>query len=108
MGRRPNEKYSIDRIDHNGDYTPENCRWATIAEQNRNHSRNRWITFNGETLCLMDWSRRIGIASPNLAKRLDKGWSIEKALTTPPRNKYPGLRKFVPLKAKKQDYEEAA
>lgn len=86
MGPKPSPQHSIDRIDSNGNYEPENCRWATRAEQNRNSRHNHLITFNGETLCLTAWAERIGIKRATLDDRLRSGWSIEKALTTPLRH----------------------
>lgn len=83
MGPRPLNT-SIDRIDVNGDYTKENCRWATSVEQMSNTTRNKYITFNGETLTISEWSRKLGFSRKLLGARIrEKGWSIEKALTTP-------------------------
>jgi hypothetical protein len=82
MGERP-DGMELDRIDNDGPYSPENCRYATRAQQTRNKRNNRLVTFNGETLCLMDWSARTGISFPNLRYRIESGWSAEKALTTP-------------------------
>jgi hypothetical protein len=79
MGNRPAGK-SLDRKDNSKGYFKENCRWATPGEQNRNHSRNILITFNGKTQCRKDWAREIGISEPALTKRLSK-WPVEKALT---------------------------
>lgn len=67
------EDLTIDRIDYNGNYCPENCRWVTIAEQARNTRSNRWVTINGETRILSDWAKIIGINRKTLSDRIDKG-----------------------------------
>lgn len=74
---------TIDRIDVDGDYCPANCRWVDYKEQNRNFSRNVNITFGGRTMCISAWAEFLNINRATLARRLRKGWSIEKALTTP-------------------------
>lgn len=79
------EGLSIDRIDPNGHYCPENCRWITMAEQQRNKRNVPLITFNGETHTRPEWAELLGIPKATLASRLRYGWSIEKALTTPQR-----------------------
>jgi hypothetical protein len=67
---------SLDRIDPNGDYTPENCRWATAAEQTANRRSDAVglaVSFNGETASLLEWSRRTGIYYTTLVKRFHRG-----------------------------------
>ena len=52
---------TIDRIDNSGDYSPENCRWVTMSEQNKNRSTTHLVTFNGETKCVKDWMRELHV-----------------------------------------------
>jgi len=88
VGYRPSPEHSLDRFpDMNGNYEPGNVRWATRVEQANNSRRNRWITFRGETLTIGDWNKRAGLSHGSIARRLDLGWSIEEALTRPPRER---------------------
>lgn len=73
------EGLTIDRIDVNGNYCPENCRWITIQEQMLNRTDNRWITYNGETKSLVQWSKDLGINISTLHARLGRGLTIEEA-----------------------------
>lgn len=84
MGTKPTPAHSIDRIDNDKGYYPENCRWADAVEQANNKRSNVRLEFNGLNLTLPQWSKRIGINRGALYQRLYQcKWSVEKTLTTP-------------------------
>jgi len=72
MGERPGGM-TLERINNNGNYEPDNCRWATANEQQRNKRSNRLLTFQGETKTLTEWSRQIGISHSVLDHRIQSG-----------------------------------
>lgn len=80
IGDRPGSLHSLDRIDGSRGYEPGNLRWATQAEQNRNTSRNRLLTLDGETLTITDWALRLGVVPNTISGRLKAGWPLERAL----------------------------
>lgn len=84
MGLRPSKHHTLERKDNHLGYSPNNCCWATRSEQSRNTCRTKLITRNGLTLCLKDWSARVGLNYPTVSQRVrGYGWSVERALTEP-------------------------
>ena len=73
----------IDRIDNESGYTPDNVRFVSPKQNARNKRTNHLITFQGETMCAVDWCEKYGISDSTLWRRLTSGWSIEDALTKP-------------------------
>lgn len=82
MGERP-KNTTLDRIDVNGDYCPENCKWSDHVEQQRNKRSNVLYTYKGETKCVAEWAEHANISVVTLLSRLYKGWTFDKAIETP-------------------------
>lgn len=83
LGKRPEGKYSLDRIENNGHYEQGNVQWATKKEQDLNKRTNRRLTAFGETKCLSEWEQSPGSARGRVAKRLQAGWCTECAVSVP-------------------------
>lgn len=78
------KELTIDRINVDGNYCPENCRWVDNTVQMNNTSRNHYLTYNGETHSLAEWARIVGIKYTVLRARINRSkWDVEKALFTP-------------------------
>lgn len=88
MGSRPSGK-TLGRINNDGNYGPNNCRWETLQEQMRNTRINHWITYHGLTLCITDWPAQLnnGVTEACIRSRLEAGWPIGQAMETPPRSR---------------------
>ena len=80
-------KLTIDRIDVNGNYYPENCRWVDRGVQARNKRNNHLLTYNKETHCVARWAAILGISNSTIHARLRKGWNIERVLSKSTRHK---------------------
>lgn len=74
---------TIDRIDVNGNYCPENCRWATVKEQNENKTTRKELTANGETHSFSEWGRILNVNYKILWARHKAGWPDDKVINTP-------------------------
>lgn len=84
MGEKPSPQHSLDRIDNDGDYTPENCRWASKRQQMNNTRENHHLTHDGETRTIAEWSRETGIGQATILDRVNHhGLSHSEALTRP-------------------------
>ena len=80
------EGLTLDRIDNNKGYSPNNCRWVTVKEQSNNRRSNTHLVFRGETKTISQWADTMGIDKETIYARLKIGWCVEKALTTPKRS----------------------
>ena len=88
MGEKP-VGFTIDRINVNGPYKKDNCKWSTRTEQNRNTRQNHILSDGLETKTLQEWANSLGISHSSLIGRLKRGWPIQRALSEPPKNKLP-------------------
>lgn len=78
------EDLTLDRINVDGNYEPNNCRWVDRKTQARNTRKNHYLTYNGETHCIAEWAEIMNLTPSAISHRINRDkWSIEKALTTP-------------------------
>lgn len=80
MGLRPSPQHSVDRVDNNLGYSPENCRWATREEQGRNRRNNHLMEYRGESKTVVEWSEASGIPYRTILSRLRLGYTPEEVM----------------------------
>lgn len=106
MGPRPTPKHSIERIDNNGDYSPDNCCWASKADQMLNRSTTRRFVYQGETFSINKAAKRVGIGFAAMKARIER-YGVDVAMSFPKCKKGEQIRlKAIRLKKSGRRYEE--
>lgn len=83
MGERPSPQHSLDRIDVNGPYSPDNCRWATKVQQQRNTRSNKILEYNGKCQTAVEWAEELTIPINTFYQRLYLNWDTQRIVGTP-------------------------
>lgn len=82
MGNSYLDNLSLDRIDNNGNYCKENCRWTDLITQNNNRSNNRILTYNRESHTVSEWGRKLNVNPNRIHTRIYRGWTVSKIIET--------------------------
>lgn len=83
MGPRFDPSLELDRIDNDKGYDPDNCRWVSHQQQQRNKTTSHVVEYQGRSMTVQEWGEELGIKPNTLVYRLRRGWPVERALTTP-------------------------
>lgn len=83
MGPAPSNKHTIDRVDCNLDYSPDNCMWSDTIQQSRNRRNTKWVLYRGQEIKLTDLCEEMGLDRNLVNQRLRNGWSLRDALHKP-------------------------
>lgn len=83
MGPRPSAQHTLERIDNDKGYSPDNCRWASRSEQSNNRSSCHLVTAFGKTQTIAQWASECGVAEKLLRDRIERGWDFHRAINTP-------------------------
>lgn len=95
VGPRPGAGYSLGRLNNDGHYVPGNVAWQTATDQARNRRNNRKLAHGGVTKCLVEWGAELDVAPESLARRIDRGWDPETALSAPKLSKLRSLEVYT-------------
>lgn len=93
MGKKPTPKHTIERLDFNGNYEPENCIWADWKTQSRNKRTSIILEFSGKRQSLADWADHLGVPYSFLSSRYQAGWSVEEILNPSAQTKWSKRKK---------------
>lgn len=94
---------TLDRIDNDKDYEPQNCRWVSMAEQNRNKSYHRYVEYHGEKYTVTQLADKVGMNKDTLVYRLNANWSVEDAVNKPIKRKNCGCRMVEPQESEDKE-----
>lgn len=77
----PEPGMTLERIDNDKGYSPENCRWATMQEQQRNRRDTVYLSYKGKKKCIAEWAKELNVSPQAISYRLKAGYSVEEAIT---------------------------